>query len=167
MDSPENRTPQSTCGRSVREAREAEAPLIRDFQVLMAMESEQLRLDPAVTLRGVTRVFREPTLGKYLVMEFASENQTPEVVGCALIQNEWSDWRNRMVLWIHSLYVRPEFRAQGFTRAVYDHLQARVNADSELGGIRLYVDRGNDRAIAVYEKLGMTREHYHLYEWMK
>jgi RimJ/RimL family protein N-acetyltransferase len=89
------------------------------------------------------------------------------VVGCTLVQTEWSDWRNRTVLWIHSLYVLPSYRGQGFTRAIFTQLQDRVKNDPNLGGLRLYVDRGNSPAIAVYEKLGMTREHYHLYEWMK
>ena len=62
---------------------------------------------------------------------------------------------------------RAWFRSQGFTRSVYTELQERVKLDPNLGGVRLYVDRGNAPAIAVYEKLGMTREHYHLYEWMK
>ena len=34
-------------------------------------------------------------------------------------------------------------------------------------GIRLYVDKRNAAARAVYERLGMTREHYELFEWMK
>lgn len=160
-------TPSPPRERTVSEARPNEAELIRDFQLVMAVESENLRLDPEVCLRGVKRVFAEPSLGHYLVMETPGADGKPHVVGCTLVQREWSDWRARMVLWIHSLYVRPEFRGQGFYRAVYGELQERVKSDPSLGGLRLYVDRGNARAIAVYEKLGMTREHYHLYEWMK
>ena len=157
----------NSISKPIREARSDEAELIRDFQVRMAFESEKLKLDPEVCLRGVRRIFAEPSLGHYLVMEAPGANGNREVVGCTLVQREWSDWRARMVLWIHSLYVRPEFRGQGLYRAVYENLQGRVKADPSLAGLRLYVDRGNSGAIAVYEKLGMTREHYHLYEWMK
>ncbi len=166
MDSPES-TPNSTPRRTVREARADEAGLIRDFQVAMAWESEKMRLDSEVCLRGVRRVFDEPALGRYFVMEIESGDANPVVAGCTLIQREWSDWRARLVLWIHSLYIRPEYRGQGLYRATYEEFQTRVKNDPSLGGIRLYVDHGNTSAIAVYEKLGMTREHYHLYEWMK
>ncbi len=153
---------ESTPKFTIREARLGEAPLLRDFQVEMAMESERLKLDPEVCLRGVQRIFGEPSLGHYLFIEEAGA-----IIGCVLLQREWSDWRARMVLWIHSLYVRPEYRGKGAYRSLYTSLQERVKNDPELGGLRLYVDRGNLSAVAAYEKLGMTREHYHLYEWMK
>ena len=91
MDSPKNSTLHTGGGRTVRDARDDEAPLIRDFQVVMAMESEKLKLDPAITLRGVNRIFNDPALGKYLVMETIGRNGKPEVVGCTLVQNEWRD----------------------------------------------------------------------------
>ncbi len=146
----------------IREARSSEATCLRDFQVTMAWESEKLRLDPVTTLRGVERIFTEPSLGHYFVVELSGE-----IAGCLLLQREWSDWRARMIVWIHSLYIRPEFRKKGHYRKLYEYVQARVTGDAELGGIRLYVDKSNANAIAAYEKLGMTREHYHLYEWMK
>ena len=34
-------------------------------------------------------------------------------------------------------------------------------------GLRLYVDKRNQAAARVYEKLGMTREHYDLFEWLE
>jgi len=33
--------------------------------------------------------------------------------------------------------------------------------------VRLYVDKRNAAAQRVYERLGMTREHYDLFEWLK
>jgi GNAT superfamily N-acetyltransferase len=147
-----------------REARLEEASLIRDFQLEMAMESERLRLDPEVCARGVRAVFDDPTKGRYWVAESV---ETKEVLACTLLQSEWSDWRARTVIWIHSLYVRPAYRGRGIYRAMFEAIQARARGDDQVGGIRLYVDRSNSTAIPIYEKLGMTREHYHLYEWMK
>ena len=80
---------------------------------------------------------------------------------------EWSDWRNGTVLWIHSLYVIPEARGQGVFKKLYSNLEKQVEQSSELTGIRLYVDKQNRSAQKVYEKLGMNKHHYELYEWLK
>ena len=42
-----------------------------------------------------------------------------------------------------------------------------VRESDQYAGLRLYVDKTNLRAIDVYQKLGMSDEHYHLYEWLK
>lgn len=146
----------------IREAKLEEAEHIIRYQIAMAKESEGMVLDPARVTPGVHAVFRDPSKGQYFVALLDSK-----LIGCTLIQYEWSDWRNRTVLWIHSLYVTPENRGKGVFRAIYDILKKRVEAQPALGGIRLYVDQRNESAIRAYEKIGMTREHYHLYEWMK
>jgi len=146
----------------IREAKLEEAELIIRYQIEMAKESEGMTLDPARVEPGVNAVFRDPSKGQYFVALLDDV-----VIGCTLIQYEWSDWRNRTVLWIHSLYVTPLHRGKGVFRAIYDLLKKRVAGSQALGGIRLYVDQRNETAISAYEKIGMTREHYHLYEWMK
>jgi len=147
---------------TVRSARPEDAPVIAGFQVLMAQETEGLELDPETVACGVLAVFAERSRGEYLVAE-----QAGRIAGCLLVTPEWSDWRNGTVLWIESLYVVPELRGRGIYRALYGHLQARVEASPGLLGIRLYVDKRNTAAQRVYARLGMTREHYELFEWMK
>jgi ribosomal protein S18 acetylase RimI-like enzyme len=136
--------------------------MIADFQVAMAWESEQLRLDPPTVFKGVSAVFDDPAKGKYWLAEVGGE-----VVGCLLTIPEWSDWRNGTILWIHSVYVHPDHRQRGVYRQLYTHLREMVEASGDLRGLRLYVEKSNTRAQAVYEKLGMSGEHYHLYEWLK
>lgn len=146
----------------IREAKPDDIEYIRNFQVAMAYESEKMRLDPDTCLRGVRAVFEDPNKGNYWIAELGNER-----AGCVLIQKEWSDWRAQTMLWVHSLYVRPEYRGKGLYRGIHSKLQERVKLDPSLGGIRLYVDKSNELAIQVYEKLGMTHEHYHLYEWIR
>ena len=146
----------------VRPGRIADADTIVDFQIRMAAETEQLVLDRDRVGKGVKAVFEDPAKGAYWVAE-----QAGRVVGGLLTVPEWSDWRNGTVLWIHSLYVIPEARGQGVFRALYATLREQVEASGDLCGLRLYVDRGNDRAQSVYEALGMDGEHYRVYEWMK
>lgn len=135
---------------------------IADYQVRMAWETEQLKLDPPTVELGVSAVFDDPSKGKYWLAEVSGE-----VVGCLLTVPEWSDWRNGTVLWIHSVYVKPEFRKHGVFRKLYSHLRTMVEGSKDLRGLRLYVEKTNHTAQKVYESLEMSGEHYHLYEWLK
>ncbi len=136
--------------------------VIADYQVRMAWETEQLKLDPPTVELGVAAVFDDPAKGKYWLAEVNGE-----VVGCLLTVPEWSDWRNGTVLWIHSVYVKPEFRKHGVFRKLYGHLRTMVETSKDLRGLRLYVEKANLTAQKVYESLGMSGEHYHLFEWLK
>jgi len=89
------------------------------------------------------------------------------VVASLMITPEWSDWRNGMVWWIQSVYVVPELRKQRVYAGLYEHVQRLVRGDDSVKGIRLYVDRRNASAQAVYARLGMNGEHYQVFEWMK
>ena len=146
----------------VRLASPADALRIVQFQVSMALETEDLALDPTIVASGVAAVFEDPAKGHYWVAERGGQ-----VAGMLLTVREWSDWRNGTVLWVHSVYVDPPVRRSGVYRSLYDHLRGVVDADERLVGLRLYVDKRNTSAQDTYEALGMTREHYHLYEWMK
>ena len=50
---------------------------------------------------------------------------------------------------------------------LYEHVRVIVANSDSIGGIRLYVDRRNTRAQAVYTNLGMNGDHYATFEWMK
>lgn len=147
---------------AIRPARPEDAGVIAGFQILMARETEDLELDPDLVDKGVRAVFADPAKGEYQVAE-----SDGRVIASLLTTPEWSDWRAATVLWIQSLYVIPEERGRGVYRALYEHLKRRVGSDPGLAGIRLYVDRRNATARQVYEKLGMSREHYELFEWLK
>lgn len=139
-----------------------DAGVIANFQIRMALETENLTLDPDTVEKGVSAVFDDPSKGKYWVAESQGE-----VVGCLLTVPEWSDWRNGTVLWIHSVYVLPSHRKHGVFKKLYQHLKNTVESSSDLRGLRLYVDKSNVVAQRVYESLGMSGEHYHLFEWLK
>ena len=137
-------------------------PIIAEFQCKMAFETESMKLDPPTVDKGVSAVFDDPSKGKYWLAE-----ANGKVDGCLLTIPEWSDWRNGTVLWIHSVYVHPEYRKNGVYRTLYSHLKKMVDDSKDLRGLRLYVDKTNAKAQQVYEVLGMSGEHYHLYEWLK
>ena len=146
----------------IRKGKLSDTERIVELQVRMAQETEGLGLDKTVVGRGVHGVFQEPARGTYWVAE-----EKGKVVGVLLAIPEWSDWRNGTVLWIHSLYIIPQARRQGVFKKLYLNLKKQVEQAPELMGLRLYVDKRNKSAQEVYEKLGMSKEHYDLYEWLK
>ncbi len=133
-----------------------------DFQMKMALESEKLELNQAVLKSGIESVIENKNLGNYFI---ALKDTKP--VAMLLTIPEWSDWRCRSVLWIHSVYVAPDYRKQGIYKKLYLHLKDLVDSDDKYAGLRLYVDKSNISAINVYENLGMSNEHYELYEYLK
>ncbi len=146
----------------IRMATEENREIISDFQVKMARETEALVLEKKTLNEGVMHVLRDSEKGKYFVAE-----DEGKVVASLLITFEWSDWRNKWVLWIQSVYVLPEYRKQGVFKNMYAHIKKWATDDNEMAGIRLYVDKANKNAIKVYRKFGMNGEHYRLFEWMK
>jgi GNAT superfamily N-acetyltransferase len=143
-------------------ARPEDAPTIVGFQIDMALETESFHLDPSNCSKGVRAVFERPDLGTYHVATEAGR-----LVGSLLITYEWSDWRNRTLWWIQSVYVRPECRRHGVYRGLYDYVRRLVERDAGVAGIRLYVDTRNSVAQQAYARLGMNGDHYRVFEWMK
>jgi RimJ/RimL family protein N-acetyltransferase len=146
----------------VRPAEPADAAAIVDFQLRLARETEDLELDRETLTHGVAAVFADSGKGGYWIAERGGRT-----VGGLLTTHEWSDWRNGIILWIQSVYVVPEERGRGVYRALYERVKRRVDESPGLKGIRLYVDKRNAAAQRVYERLGMTREHYEMFEWLK
>lgn len=149
-------------GVRVRDARREDAAAIVSFQRAMARETEGKDLDEGLVTRGVTGVFdaedgRER--GWYLVAEAGGE-----VIASLMVTYEWSDWRAGWFWWIQSVFVVAPARGRGVYRALYEEVLRRARAQDDVAGVRLYVEVENERAQAVYERLGMRRAHYHLYE---
>ena len=146
----------------IRNATTDDVSVIAGFQQKMAGETENLSLDETILIKGVTRVFQDPSKGFYLV---AMENES--IIASMLLTPEWSDWRNSLFLWIQSLYVLPEYRRKGVFRKMYDHVKQLVLDSDAYAGIKLYVDQNNQRAQEVYKQVGMDASHYKLFEWNK
>jgi GNAT superfamily N-acetyltransferase len=144
----------------VRPAVTSDLEFIIHCNCALAEESEGVQLDRAVLRDGVLALLDGRAPGRYFVAE-----RDDQPVGQTLITYEWSDWRNRMVWWIQSVYVMPGDRGQGVFRDVYSHVRRAALAE-DAGGLRLYVDTGNARAQAVYAALGMNGDHYRVFEDM-
>jgi GNAT superfamily N-acetyltransferase len=145
---------------TVRPAGGADLEALVAGNVALAEETEHVRLDVATLRQGIRALLDERAPGRYWVVEIDGR-----VVGQLLITYEWSDWRNRMVWWIQSVYVAPEARARGMFRSLYETARREAQA-AGAGGLRLYVHTSNSRAQTVYGSLGMNGDHYRVFEDM-
>lgn len=146
----------------VRKAIRKDSDSIVDFQLKMALETENISLDKATVELGVQAIFDDQSKGNYFVAE-----KNDIIVGSLLTTFEWSDWRNGTVLWIQSVFILATHRKQGIYKKLYKHIRELVESDKNLKGIRLYADKTNTAAHQVYDRMGMNADHYQLYEWLK
>jgi ribosomal protein S18 acetylase RimI-like enzyme len=142
---------------TIRRATIADRETLVAFNAALAWESEGKRLHEEILREGIEAVFGDPAKGFYVVAE-----RDGQIVGQSAITFEWSDWRNGWHWWIQSVYVREDARRGGVFTAIYKHLETAALADPAVIGIRLYVEKQNARAQAVYRNLGLVEEDYFL-----
>lgn len=148
---------------TIRQATPADAGVVTEFNRLLAEESEGKALDLALLSVGVSKALADPSKAAYFLAE-----EQGRVVGQLSYTKEWSDWRNGWIWWLQSVYVRPEARRRGVLRSLYAHLHQAAQQDPEVIGLRLYVERENERAHKTYLGMGMrwtsylVMEHYPL-----
>ncbi len=143
----------------IRRAVSSDTSSLVDFNQKMALETEGKTLDAAVLKGGVEAVFSDPNKGFYVVAEDGGS-----IAGGLMVTFEWSDWRNKWFWWIQSVYIVPEARGNGLYRKLYDFVKAEAAEDANVCGYRLYVEHENLNAQQVYEKVGMKRSIYYMYE---
>lgn len=143
----------------IRDAVADDLDVIVDFSMRLAAETESKTLDKAVLTRGVTKSLDEPDRLRFWVAE-----RHGRVIGQTAITREWSDWRNGWVWWLQSVYIAQDMRGQGVFRKLYTHIRETARAESDVIGLRLYVEQENERAQKTYSSLGMVPGGYYVYE---
>ena len=143
---------------NIRKADKSDVETIAQFNINMAMETENKVLPREIITKGVETMIDNPHLGYYLMAEVDGK-----IVGSLMVTTEWSDWRNGLFWWIQSVYVVEEFRRKGIYSALYNHVK-ELSASENVCGFRLYVEKENTIAQKTYEKLGMSATHYLMYE---
>lgn len=144
---------------AIRRATKADAPIITEFNRAIATETEGLRLDAKRLLKGVRAILADSSKGFYLVAEVEGR-----IAGQLMITYEWSDWRNATFWWIQSVYVSPEFRRAGVFTRLFRFIEKDARRKRAICGLRLYVEEKNARARRIYERLGMKKAPYEMYE---
>ncbi|HVQ01123.1 MAG TPA: GNAT family N-acetyltransferase [Candidatus Thermoplasmatota archaeon] len=141
----------------IRIAQRNDAPIIASYNIILAEETERLRLDQKTVLAGVEALLSDGSKGFYLVAE-----EDDAVIGQAMITMEWSDWRNKPIWWVQSVFVQKEWRHKG----VFTMLLRTIRQQARTQGVaflRLYTFQDNVSARHTYEKTGWTQEPYLIY----
>lgn len=144
---------------NIRIATKDDAAAMVEFNQAMALETEHKHLDNDILSNGVAAVFDDPQKGFYVVADVDGE-----IVGGLMVTFEWSDWRNGWFWWIQSVYIRPEGRGKSIYTKLYDFVKQRASEAGNVCGFRLYVEKENGHAQAVYKKVGMNETYYLMFE---
>jgi len=144
---------------NIRKAAREDIDSLVKFNQAMALETEGKRLDGDVLRKGVESVFGDEKKGFYVV---ADDGEA--ILGGLMITFEWSDWRNAWFWWVQSVYIRPEARGKGVYGRLYDFVKDLAEGEGNVCEFRLYVESDNQHAQHVYEKVGMHRSRYLMFE---
>jgi len=142
----------------IRKAELADHAAIVAHNQAMAWETEERQLPQETVEAGVMAVLKDPNKGFYLVAE-----REGEVIGNLMITYEWSDWRNGWMWWFQSVYVKDAFRGKKVFAQLYAATMQMAQS-AEAKELRLYVEKTNLCAQAVYKALGMEASHYDMWE---
>jgi GNAT superfamily N-acetyltransferase len=141
----------------IRTAKIQDAEVIAHQNILLAKESESITLQPETVLAGVQALISDKKKGVYIVAE---ENGL--IIGQLMITVEWSDWRNKPLWWIQSVYVSKNYRKRGVFTALLRYTEQEARTQN-VAFLRLYAHKTNMSALAVYEKMGWKQEPYLVY----
>jgi GNAT superfamily N-acetyltransferase len=143
----------------IRAGEESDAAALTEFNIAMALETENKMLTLEVVSNGVQILLKNPQYGFYVIAE-----KSGEIAGSLMVTTEWSDWRDGEFWWVQSVYVRRDCRRQGIYRRLYEYIKAKAAERGNVCGFRLYVECDNAVAQQAYSKVGMSETFYKMFE---
>lgn len=136
---------------------------ISRFQVACCLETEQRDLVATEVQAGVVNILEHKELGLYFVVEHVSDKGVKTVIGCCLIQPQFSDWNCAYYVCLESVYIAPEFRKKGILQSLFEHIERYAKERFGYGEIRANVSRANVAMQKAMEKIGCKELVYKVY----
>ena len=121
----------------IREAVKSDITTIAKNNQALAYETENTNLNLDIITSGVSNALNREDC-HYFVAEI-----NKMVVGQTLITYEWSDWRNGLIWWMQSVFVLFNFRKQGVSRTLFNHIENLARNNPNVKALRLYVIENN------------------------
>jgi GNAT superfamily N-acetyltransferase len=133
---------------TIRPAEVGDVPII--LQLIRDLATyERAPKDVTATEKQLVEVLFGKKPSAEVLLAFAGE--TP--VGFAVFFHNFSTWLGRPGLYLEDLFVKPEWRAQGYGRALLVYL-AKIARDRGCGRMEWAVLDWNEPAIEFYRKIG-------------
>lgn len=145
----------------IRKALCSDAKKIAENIMFLAEETEGRKIESNVAIDGSDQVLSEKQNGFYLVAEHKKE-----IIGQIFITEEWSDWRNQSIWWMHRIYVKKPWRKKGVLKSLLKKAK-EMTSNENVYALRLYVAQKNQKAITIYKKLGFTDTSFRILEYEK
>jgi len=142
----------------IRKAKICDAEKIAQNNVLMAKESEKINIEFKTTFDAVKNLISHPKNGFYVIVE-----DNNEILGQLMITFEWSDWRNKQIWWIQSVYISKKMRRKGIFKNLFGKIKEMAD-DQNVVELRLYVHNKNTNAIETYDHVGMKQAPYKFFQ---
>lgn len=143
----------------IRIATRDDAKEIALFNVLFAKETINKNISLALTTEGVHQVFAKFNNGFYLIAELDKK-----IVGITMITREWSDWSNGAFYCIQSIFVPKSPYEKDIHDAILTKAKELAKEHYDVCGIRLFVHQDDKETQKVYEKLGLQKTQYSIFE---
>ena len=141
----------------VRRADINDLPVLIEFILKEALASEGSIKDSKKLEKGIRTALEDASVAMYWVLVDESGNP----VGSVSALREWSDWNAGYYWWIQSMYLAPDHRGKGYMPLLIDAVTAEMEKQNGLE-LRLYVHKGNERAIAAYQKASFEKSPYEI-----
>jgi len=142
----------------VRRSEKEDIPVLVDFTVKEAFESEGLQTNVSTVHQGVKAAFEGDSIAAYWVLE---NLDSARIVGSVSIVEEWSDWNAAPYWFIQGVYILPEFRGKKLMNLMLDEVKKEAR-ERKVVELRLYVHKNNSRAIKAFLQDGFEFMPYQL-----
>ena len=146
----------------IREASLEDLNIIVDFNLALALETENRTLDKKILTQSIQTILQNPAKGVYLLACFGEK-----VVGQLMYVYEWSTWRNANFMWLTDLYILPNYRKKGIFNLLSKHAMDLYHKNENVVGLRFCVDKENTAVVPLYKKAGWKESNYNLWEIKK
>jgi N-acetylglutamate synthase-like GNAT family acetyltransferase len=135
-----------------------DAEIIAENNKSLALESENIILKYETVLKGVKKLITDKNKGFYIIAE-----KNNKIIGQIMITFEWSDWKNKNIWWLQSVYVNKFCRQKGIFKELFNNIKRRAS-NQNIDTLRLYVHSNNKNAKKVYHQIKMIEVPYNIFQ---